>query len=143
MVYVSSGVRVFADAEIHEILTQARRNNERCGITGMLLYRDGNFLQVLEGPEAAVKDTLRRIEQDERHKGILVMKTSPITERNFADWTMAFRDISLEALKDIEGYSPFMEMSFDSEELDQSRISLIECCSNLRLGFAERIAPLT
>jgi len=83
----------------------------------MLLYRDGNFLQVLEGPEAAVKDTLRRIEQDERHKGILVMKTSPITERNFADWTMAFRDISLEALKDMEGYSPFMEMSFDSEEL--------------------------
>jgi hypothetical protein len=117
VVYVSSGVRAFTDAEILEILTQARRNNERCGITGMLLFRDGNFLQVLEGPEAAVKETLQKIERDERHKGILVLKTNPISERNFAEWTMAFRDISLEALKNVEGYSPFMEMSFDSEEL--------------------------
>ena len=55
LIYVSSGVRVLTDAEIFEILTQSRRNNERCGITGLLLYRDGNLMQVLEGPGAAVK----------------------------------------------------------------------------------------
>jgi hypothetical protein len=116
LVYVSSGVRQFAETEIAEILAQARRNNQRSGLTGMLLYRDGNFLQVLEGTEGSVKAAMQRIERDDRHRGILVMKQGAITERRFSQWQMAFRDISLEGLKEIEGYSPFMETSFETDE---------------------------
>ncbi len=115
LVYVSSGVRVFTQTEITQILTEARRNNRQAGLTGMLLYRDGNFLQVLEGPQAAVMATFKKIERDPRHRGLLVMKNSPIAERSFSEWQMAFRDISCDSVKEIEGYSPFMELSFSAD----------------------------
>ena len=116
LVYVSSAVRLFSDMEIVGILTEARRNNARAGLTGMLLYRDGNFLQVLEGPEAAVRATFQKIERDQRHRGIFLMKNSLIAERSFSEWQMAFRDISGDQVKQIEGYSPFMELSFTADD---------------------------
>ena len=115
LVYVSAGVRVFGEAEIKEILGQSHRNNRRCGITGMLLYRDGNFLQVLEGPDTAVQSTLERIQADERHRGIVVMKKENIDSRNFSEWTMAFKRVDSAEMQEIEGYSPFMELSFNSQ----------------------------
>lgn len=115
LVYVSAGVRVFGEEEIKEILAQSHRNNARDGITGMLLYRDGNFLQVLEGPDAAVQSTLQRIRGDKRHGGIVVLKKQNIDDRNFSEWTMAFRTVGSAEMQEVEGYSPFMELSFDSQ----------------------------
>ena len=115
VVYVSAGVRVFEEPEIAEILSQSHRNNGRCGITGMLLYRDGNFLQVLEGPAAAVDSTLNRIRADERHRGIVLMKKENVDNRRFSEWTMAFKRVNSAEMQGIEGYSPFMELSFDSQ----------------------------
>lgn len=115
VVYVSSGVCEFDDLEITALLAQARKNNEHCGLTGMLLYRDGNFLQVLEGPEAEVESTLLRIKSDPRHRGIMVMQKKAIQTRSFSEWTMAFRRLGSENLRQMEGYSPFMELSFDSK----------------------------
>ena len=115
MIYVSSGVRSFSDAEIRDILSVSRRNNERSGLTGMLLYRDGNFLQVLEGPESAVEATFARISKDPRHRGIIVIRITRPTSRLFSEWTMAFRDLTSDDASTLEGYNPFMEASFDSE----------------------------
>ena len=115
LVYVSASVRLFGESEIAEILAQSHRNNGRAGITGMLLYRDGNFLQVLEGPDAAVESTLQRIRNDERHRGILVMRKDKIESRAFSEWTMAFKKVGSAEMQDMEGYSPFMELSFDSQ----------------------------
>ena len=119
LVYVSAGVRLFGEPEVADILAQSHRNNERAGITGMLLYRDGNFMQVLEGSDAAVQTTLKRIRGDERHRGIVVLKTDKISQRSFSQWTMAFRKIGTEDLRGIEGYSPFMELSFDSKAFQE------------------------
>jgi hypothetical protein len=119
LVYVSAGIRVFNEEDINDILAQSHRNNERHGITGMLLYRDGNFLQVLEGPAAAVESTLQRIRVDPRHRGILVLKKVKIEDRSFSEWTMAFKRIGSAEIKEMEGYSPFMELSFDSEEFKE------------------------
>jgi hypothetical protein len=90
-------------------------SGQRDSLTG-ILYKDGNFLQVLEGPALAVKATLQRIELDDRHRGILVMKEGPIKDRSFSEWRMAFRDTSGASVKDIIGYSPFMEMSFEADK---------------------------
>ena len=119
LVYVSAGVRLFREAEIKNILAQSHRNNGRSGITGMLLYRDGNFLQVLEGPDAAVQTTLDRIRTDERHRGIVVLKTDVIKSRSFSEWTMAFKKIGSAEMEGTEGYSPFMELSFNSQAFKQ------------------------
>jgi len=60
LVYVSSSVRELDDSEILNILRTSQRNNERRNITGMLLYKDGNFLQVLEGTDRSVTELMER-----------------------------------------------------------------------------------
>lgn len=97
LVYLSSATRLFSDAELDDILAVSRRNNARDGITGLLVYRDGDILQVLEGPEDAVRRTYARIAADPRHTRILVLDESRVDERAFADWAMGLRRVRGEA----------------------------------------------
>lgn len=69
LIYVSSTKRDVPDATLNEILSVSRRNNEPAGITGMLMYLEGGFLQVLEGERAQVESTYQRICADKRHWG--------------------------------------------------------------------------
>lgn len=91
VVYVSSAVERFAQDELDEILEASRRNNRRDGITGMLLYADGNFMQAVEGPEEAIERLFARLELDPRHRDVIVIGRFPITEREFGQWAMGFR----------------------------------------------------
>ena len=70
------------------ILLNAQRNNERDGITGALICRHDIYLQLLEGPAAAVKATLDRIRRDDRHVEIRTLVSEKVTERIFAEWEM-------------------------------------------------------
>ena len=72
------------------ILAKSRRNNVRDGVTGGLLFSDGCFAQVLEGPMEAVMAAFERIQCDERHGEVVVLQSGPIAERHFSDWSMAF-----------------------------------------------------
>lgn len=93
IVYVSAARHPFTPAELEALLEKSRANNRRDGISGVLVYRDGDFLQVLEGPEAAVRRTYARIAADARHGGVIVLDESEIAERNFGDWSMGFRRV--------------------------------------------------
>lgn len=77
-------------SEIERILQAARRNNEARGITGALLYSDGCFGQVLEGPLPAVEAIFEKIERDHRHFDVKVLHFKPVDKRSFGDWSMAF-----------------------------------------------------
>ena len=77
-------------AEIDGILAASRANNSRDGITGVLLYSDGCFAQVLEGPLDAIEATFERIQCDPRHGEVTVIRSEPITARDFPEWSMAF-----------------------------------------------------
>ena len=77
-------------ADIRSILATSRRNNARDGITGGLLFSEGCFAQVLEGPLDAVESAFERIQCDERHGDVTVLQSGPILARDFADWSMAF-----------------------------------------------------
>ena len=122
-VYVSAASRPLLEDEILDILHVARLNNEKLDITGMLLHRDGNFLQVLEGPASAVDSLVNKIKRDARHKGLILMSRKGIQERLFADWRMAFRDMSKDCSVE-PGYSPFLEYSLadDDEVGEQSQL---------------------
>ena len=76
--------------EVHQILAASRRNNQRAGITGALMFNRGCFAQVLEGPRAAVEATFERIQLDERHAGVMLMDIAEIARRGFPTWSMAF-----------------------------------------------------
>lgn len=118
-VYVSSATRHLSEDEIIGILRSAREHNEKSGVTGMLLYRDGNFMQVLEGPAGVVDSLIQKIKRDPRHQGIILMSRKPIEERQFGEWSMAFRHMSKDASAE-NGYSAFLEPTFDDEADDET-----------------------
>ncbi len=73
---------------LYGILTVARRNNARDGITGALICRGDLYLQLLEGPDAAVAATYRRIEADDRHLEVTRLLSGPAEARLFPNWAM-------------------------------------------------------
>ena len=132
-VYVSSAPQELTARELTELLSEIRERNKHRGITGMLLYRGGNFLQVIEGPESAVNGLLKSLTKDPRHKDLIVLKRSVIEERQFSEWQMAFRDITRADLTGMEGYSDFMELSFTNAEF----LAKPNHCHKLLLRFKE------
>ena len=77
-------------AVVDSILAISRRNNARNGLTGGLMFTDGCFAQVLEGPVEAVEETFERIQCDDRHAEITVLQAGFITARDFRDWARGF-----------------------------------------------------
>ncbi|WP_148575254.1 BLUF domain-containing protein [Nocardioides caldifontis] len=119
LVYVSSATELLDRDELEQFLAVSRRNNAAAGITGMLLYKDGNLMQVLEGEEPAVRETYARIALDARHRGLLVLLEDTVDQRQFEDWTMAFRDLETDEAKAAPGYSAFLNTPLDGPELTE------------------------
>lgn len=111
LLYVSSATQPFSRDDLVELLRVSRQNNEARGISGMLLHRDGNFIQVLEGPPAAVEERFERIRRDERHAGILVLLRQEIGERQFGHWSMGFRSLEELSPEDAAYFTPFLNGS--------------------------------
>lgn len=88
VVYVSTA-RTSAPADREAILAQARRNNRRDGITGLLYADAKRFLQALEGPDAAVEAAFARIQDDPRHRAMVVLSCRKVETREFGEWEMA------------------------------------------------------
>jgi len=76
--------------EVARILAASRRNNPSRGITGALLFSQGCFAQVLEGPRAAVEACFERLKGDPRHRGLIQVMSTPLAQRRFGAWTMAY-----------------------------------------------------
>lgn len=89
LLYVSNTSARVAESVLQSILAVSRINNAKHGITGILLYLEGGFLQVLEGEGAAVADTLDRIHKDPRHWNTMVLldREAP---RVFTEWSMGY-----------------------------------------------------
>ena len=98
LVYVSSAVEQQTDAELEALLTRARERNQRLGLTGVLLYDDGDFFQYLEGPAAALDEVWGLIVRAPQHRSILQLVRGPIAARNFGRWSMGFVKVPKSAL---------------------------------------------
>ncbi|HTU13043.1 MAG TPA: BLUF domain-containing protein [Allosphingosinicella sp.] len=89
LVYISTAREPITSALLDDILDSARRNNDRDGITGLLVAGARRFLQALEGPEQAVLDTYARIKKDPRHHALVLLTGRGVEGRAFGDWAMA------------------------------------------------------
>ncbi len=78
----------FDEAALNGILIIARRNNPRDAITGALICRHDLYLQLLEGPQAAVEARYGSIARDDRHVDVVKRVSRPVTERMFPNWAM-------------------------------------------------------
>lgn len=87
LLYASRAIDSRSDA-IEDILAQSRQYNPSCGITGILCYGGGIFLQAIEGGRTAVSELYGHIQKDSRHKDVVLLHYEEITERRFGGWSM-------------------------------------------------------
>lgn len=134
VVYSSRAREAFDDEALRNLLAESRTNNARRDVTGMLLYRGGRFVQILEGPESAVRDVMATITGDPRHTDVRVLIDEFIAERNFAEWTMGYEPIHAS-----EGSAPdgFRD-TFDDLESHADPSATLRAARELSLWFRVR-----
>lgn len=103
LVYSSVAVGI-TENDLHDILQTSHLWNAGVNLTGMLLYCNGKFLQVLEGEKEAVHNLFYKISRDLRHKDINVLLEGTIATRNFKDWSMGFKALDLATGREISGF---------------------------------------
>lgn len=112
LIYVSTSVKLLNDEELLDILKVSRENNSSRDATGLLLYKGGNFMQVLEGPDEVVEAVFETIKADPRHKDVIVLSREQISNRQFPAWEMAFQNLDNPEVKNEPGYSQFLQDEF-------------------------------
>jgi hypothetical protein len=136
LVYVSSAVKLFSSSELLDLLAKSKAYNTKVGITGMLLYKDGNIMQAIEGEEQAVKTLYAKIQCDRRHRGIITLLQGLQPERQFPNWSMGFKDLNTVDVLSFPGYSEFLNTPLTSAEFSSD----LTLCQRLLLTFKQNMA---
>ena len=90
--YLSQSKLDWTDEAINELLERSKRNNATRKITGAMIYANGYFMQLIEGPQIAVDELYSAIEADPRHEVLSLLHNQEIKDRHFSDWAMEYRD---------------------------------------------------
>lgn len=90
VIYASNSANEMTASALREISRASYQNNMRDEVTGLLIYADSIFFQVIEGPASLVTNTFARIRNDCRHEGVLELADRPLRRRNFVDWSMGY-----------------------------------------------------
>jgi Sensors of blue-light using FAD len=98
LIYRSVATRLPGVEELARMIEQARINNYSQGVTGVLFYASGRFLQVLEGEAKQVKALYERICQDSRHTDVVKLHGAPVSQPLFPEWSMGFGQVGAPAL---------------------------------------------
>lgn len=109
LAYTSIASHHMSHDELIALLAQSRNNNLHTDITGMLLYMEGCFFQVLEGEADQLERLFDKISKDPRHHDVMKLILEPIEERCFSNWTMGFQHITKEELSSITGLTDFLD----------------------------------
>lgn len=121
-IYCSASSKgTFSPSELQELLDKCRLNNAKLDVTGILLYKDGSFFQILEGDETVVKNLFETIAKDKRHKRTTKIIVEPIEERSFANWTMGYPKLTTKELAQIPGLNDFYSHGKSYLELGEGR----------------------
>lgn len=125
LVYISYASHPFSDLELVELLQKARDNNKREHITGILLYAQQRFIQVLEGTEEAVRKLFERIVEDPRHRKVTVVLEGSHTQRMFTNWSMGFKSLTDFQFKEMSGFAHVEDFLQSQQVTDDSHPVLI------------------
>lgn len=105
LLYVSGASREMSERDLEEILHTSRANNRRNDITGMLMWADGVFIQILEGEADRVRRLVARIQGDPRHCYFMVMHEQTTDKRLFSDWSMGFKKLDPDRAADSDVFA--------------------------------------
>ncbi len=129
--YSSKATAPLSEAEIDEILEDARTRNSRESITGVLVYMDDIFFQLLEGEKDVVHATMKRIEHDTRHDSIKVFYEGDTDQPIFHDWSMAFLYATPEQMSRWAGLPGTTTMDKILEEISDNKTQVPRLLVNI------------
>jgi len=121
IIYCSAASAEFDEAAIASVLEQSRASNGVRGITGMLLYVQRCFFQVLEGDPAVINPVYDRIQLDPRHYRITRIIAEPIAQRSFGEWTMGFSTLAATQAGSLLGENDFFSSAACLTEMNEGR----------------------
>lgn len=115
LTYVSFEAYPMTEADLLKILDTAHKFNPSQNITGMLLFRNGYFIQALEGDDAAVDALYEKIAADPRHRNVMLVARESISRRSFGDWAMGFKNLHELDLTQYEDYIDLLKQPFNDQ----------------------------
>jgi hypothetical protein len=120
-IYTSAASEPLGFEALANLLDDARARNEAARITGMLLYSEGAFFQVLEGSASDVDACFDRISKDPRHTKVTRIIRESISKRSFEDWSMGFSEMTPQMVQQIDGFNDFFASGASFDRLDAGR----------------------
>lgn len=135
LVYVSTATSLLSKEDLVKLLTKSMEKNRRLNVTGMLLYKEGNFLQLIEGECKVVTALFDEIKVDPRHYDAIVLLNEETGTRLFADWSMGFRNLDDTDLNVMPGYSKYMNTPLVAESFGNNPSAVLELMSMFKPEF--------
>jgi hypothetical protein len=102
--YVSTGCDGLRYEHIKEILESSNKNNETDEISGILIYCNKHFFQIIEGEKEKVEELFQKIAVDPRHDNVIKLQSGFIEQRHFETWNMGFKSYNKE-LKPLDDFN--------------------------------------
>jgi hypothetical protein len=118
LVYRSKAAGDMGSLSLFNLLAQARKRNAQLDITGHLIFDGEFFTQWVEGPSTALDALWQSLQKDERHREIMLITRTPIDQRRFSEWHMAFSSYASLNGENMPGFFPVDENTV-SEKIKQ------------------------
>lgn len=125
LIYTSYATQSLAEHELVDLLNESRASNKRLGVTGMLIYLQNKFIQVLEGDPVIVTQLYNVIAADPRHHKVTLILEGNTRSRIFKDWSMGFKRVSAEQFEELTGYRDLDKFFFEKQVTDDSPAVLV------------------
>lgn len=122
LLYASAATSPMLPADLSALLAKARSNNQRLGLTGILVHHSGSFFQVLEGEHAVVERLFERIRADARHDRVIILSSEQVPTRSFGEWTMGFVEMANERLARTPGYNDLFRRGLEPAQVKPGRV---------------------
>ncbi|MGH8048611.1 MAG: BLUF domain-containing protein, partial [Chthoniobacterales bacterium] len=110
LVYMSTSTRRLDEVQLMDILTVSRATNAAIEVTGLLLYKGGSFMQMIEGEEGTVRELFEKIVRDPRHYNVVTLLEGVHKARVFPDCAMGFQHLDGAAVRDVPGFTSFQDV---------------------------------
>ncbi|WP_282126239.1 BLUF domain-containing protein [Marinifilum flexuosum] len=126
IVYVSFSRNQLSELKLDELLSEIRPKNLANGVTGLLLYNDEIFIQVIEGELNTIRTLYDLLQKDKRHTNIVKILEERIDQRSFPNWSMGYQKLSKEDSKVLPGFTDVMSSNDIRETLKQSSQAIVD-----------------
>ncbi|WP_298494546.1 BLUF domain-containing protein [uncultured Algibacter sp.] len=135
LIYSSQAVEQFTKRQLLDLLHDSRGFNTIDNISGVLMHKNGYFLQIIEGQPEMIDDLLVRLRKDTRHKDLKIIHDSTVKERLFTNWAMGCADFDDAELGMLPGFRTDLT---NPEVIEELITNLPEVATLLRKNFVQQ-----